>query len=428
LSLFALGNTTQNSSTVLSPSAFSLNGLGGMTAGFSNGSVQLSVPVASSVIGTNGISISTNGNSVSISNIGMNLSAGTTSNNLTNFVFSNSNGVSFGLSGSTVTASAAGGGGGATTAGLFAIGNTTQNSSTALPLSSMPFNAIGGITWGYSNGSIQVSAPATSSLSATGGVSISTNGSTISIGAPVQVTLSTYEPYPMGNQNNTVVLAANSGTSGSCSFWPMELRAPVSAGFLDMVMQANFSTVGAVSGQQSATHAFGIYSRGTGANSTTLSVVASASFGISVTYNNGSASINQPTTSGYSGYATGSFSRTDAAISNSQLARVQFPVNALLSAGEYWLGLFARVSTSSNAVGSYLGYLGNQMTITGLAPLGSSSSAFSTGTNLVGMQGAPWLVGMGVHTGATSTLPSTLAISQFTANLSMIPYMKFVST
>ena len=35
----------------------------------------------------------------------INLSAGTTSNNLTNAVFSNSNGVTFGLSGSTVTAS-----------------------------------------------------------------------------------------------------------------------------------------------------------------------------------------------------------------------------------------------------------------------------------------------------------------------------------
>jgi hypothetical protein len=42
----------------------------------------------------------------------VNLSAGTTSNNLTNFVLSNANGVSFGLNGSTVTASVAGAGGG----------------------------------------------------------------------------------------------------------------------------------------------------------------------------------------------------------------------------------------------------------------------------------------------------------------------------
>ena len=44
----------------------------------------------------------------------INVSAGTTSNNLQTIVFSNSNGMSFGLNGSTVTASAAGGGGGFT--------------------------------------------------------------------------------------------------------------------------------------------------------------------------------------------------------------------------------------------------------------------------------------------------------------------------
>ena len=45
----------------------------------------------------------------------INVSAGTTSNNLQTVVFSNSNGVTFGLNGSTITASAAGGGGAAPT-------------------------------------------------------------------------------------------------------------------------------------------------------------------------------------------------------------------------------------------------------------------------------------------------------------------------
>jgi len=520
LSLFALGNTTQNSSTALNASALSFNALGGMTMGYSNGSIQASAPGTSSIVGVGGISISTNGSTVSISN-NINLSAGTTSNLGTAWVFSNSNGVSFGLNGSTVTASVAGGGagsvnfsagttsgnlasavfsnsnnvsfglngstitgtatfaqsnqtegryaignttgqsssstfdartmsfsgaggvsvgysgnalvisggagGGATTGGFYALGNTTQNSSTTLALSAMSFNGLGALTVGYSNSSIQVSAPATSSLSATGAVSISTNGSTISIGAPAQSTLSTYEPYPIVNASTTV-LTANSGTTGSCSFFPFEIHAPVSAGFLDLVAQAQFSTVGAVSGQQSVTHAFGIYSRGTGANSTTLSVVASTSFGVSVTYNNGSATVNQPLTSAYSGYSTGTYTRTDNSISSSMLARVQFPVNTLLQPGEYWLGLFARGSSSSNAVGSYLAWLGNQITMTNLAPLGSNSSAFSTGTNLAGMSGAPWLMGMGVFTGVTTTLPSTLALSGLTGNLSVLPYMKFVST
>jgi hypothetical protein len=50
----------------------------------------------------------------------INVSAGTTSQNLSNIVFSNSNGVTFGLNGSTLTASAAGGGGGGGTVGQWA--------------------------------------------------------------------------------------------------------------------------------------------------------------------------------------------------------------------------------------------------------------------------------------------------------------------
>lgn len=49
----------------------------------------------------------------------INISGGTTSNNLTNIVFSNSNGVTFGLNGSTLTASVNAGGGAGGTATLW---------------------------------------------------------------------------------------------------------------------------------------------------------------------------------------------------------------------------------------------------------------------------------------------------------------------
>jgi hypothetical protein len=73
--------------------------------------------------GINNISLSqstdANGATISINQTGgggggltnINVSAGTTSNNLSNIVFSNGNGVTFGLNGSTVTASVAAGGG-----------------------------------------------------------------------------------------------------------------------------------------------------------------------------------------------------------------------------------------------------------------------------------------------------------------------------
>lgn len=73
----------------------------GVTALISSGTYNLA--------GGANITLSQNGNNVSI--IGgagggggsLNISAGTTSNNLTNVVFSNSNGISFGLNGSTIT-------------------------------------------------------------------------------------------------------------------------------------------------------------------------------------------------------------------------------------------------------------------------------------------------------------------------------------
>lgn len=73
----------------------------------------------------------------------------------------------------------AGAGGGASTAGIFATGNTTNNSTTTVALSSQLFNFQGGVTGGFSAGSIQISAPSLSSLSNSNNVSFGTNGSTI---------------------------------------------------------------------------------------------------------------------------------------------------------------------------------------------------------------------------------------------------------
>lgn len=109
---FALtGNTVGN--TTASGSTIALSGGNNITLSGTNGSViRIDAPASSSLVGTNGISISTNGSTVSISGLGVNVSAGTTSNNMTAMTFSNANGVSFGLNGSVVTGSVAPAGGG----------------------------------------------------------------------------------------------------------------------------------------------------------------------------------------------------------------------------------------------------------------------------------------------------------------------------
>ncbi len=135
---------------------------------------------------SNGVSfgISTGaGNSVTLtaSHDGLtniNVSAGTTSGNLSNVVFSNSNGVSFGLNGSTITASAVGGGG-AMYANLSGntSGNTTASGST------LNLSGINITLSGTNNSQIAISAPATSSLSAGNNITITSNGSTIGFSA-----------------------------------------------------------------------------------------------------------------------------------------------------------------------------------------------------------------------------------------------------
>ena len=75
----------------------------------------------------------------------INVSAGTTSNNLSALTFSNSNGVSFGLNGSVLTASA-----GQTTISVvnFSAGTTSQN------LQSVVFSNANGVSFGLNGGTI----------------------------------------------------------------------------------------------------------------------------------------------------------------------------------------------------------------------------------------------------------------------------------
>ncbi|MDH4322684.1 MAG: hypothetical protein OEW90_00945 [Betaproteobacteria bacterium] len=85
---YALGNTVgQSSSSTFDARSFSVSGMGVASMGWSNGALIVSVPS-----GGGGIT-------------NINVSAGTTSQNLSKFEFNNANGVSFGLNGSTVTAS-----------------------------------------------------------------------------------------------------------------------------------------------------------------------------------------------------------------------------------------------------------------------------------------------------------------------------------
>lgn len=108
-------------------------------------------------------------------------SGGTTSNNLATLVFSNSNAVTFGLNGGTLTASfSTGAGAGVSNATIYVGGNSTgQSTSSTFPLSNLTLVGGGLISIGESLGSIQISGPSTAVLTQMS-VGFSTDGNTAS--------------------------------------------------------------------------------------------------------------------------------------------------------------------------------------------------------------------------------------------------------
>jgi hypothetical protein len=214
-----------------------LTNLSGTTASASNG---LTLSLSAAAPGAGG---------------GAALSAGTQSVSTGTVNFANSNGISFGMSGSNqITASYTVPTQSAQTANLYVSSNSTQLSSTAgVDLRSITFQGAGNVSIGVSQGKVLVSGaggagggialansqttytsgtanliegggaitiasttgqqfnfsvPATSSLSATGALSIVTNGSTISIGVPYD----TNNFYQNMDRGATALLGTANGT------------------------------------------------------------------------------------------------------------------------------------------------------------------------------------------------------------------------
>lgn len=475
LSLYGLGNTTQNSSTVLNASAISYNGLGIVTVGYSNGSIQLSATQSnqafsaaggSSAFQTLGFSdnsnvsftntngsvgvVSLRGSFYAVSNTTQSTSM---TQNLNALSFHGAGIASVGASNGSIIISVPAGGGAGDGYNILAAGTQTANTT-----GTVVFSNSNNMTFGMSNNSIVTASfnainvgvsdlgntlGTTGTVEGAGGqylfvgsqgitLSQSTNGAnsgtvTILGVAPVF----SYEPYPF-NQSASSVLSANTNTSGAASFFPFIVAEPVAAGMLMMVQSMNFVTVGAASGRQSQTISYGLYSQGTGTNSTKLSAFTSHSYALEVTGNASSYTINQPTSSNTAGYTTGTTNSSGVNISSGYTGfkNVQFPVQSTLSPGNYWLGLFVRNSTSSNNVGisqSFVGGIIGSATVQNIAPIGSFSTAFSTGTNVL-LRWGPYRIGQASFTSAAQTnLPGTVALSAMTHNVPVIPHMYFWS-
>jgi hypothetical protein len=431
ISLFALGNTTQNSSTLLNASNLSLNGLGIITAGFSNGSIQLSASQSNqqlSMYAVSNTSASSSGTgnasalsfqgagiaSVGVSNGSVlinvpagapspvNFSAGTTSNNLGSVVFSNSNGVSFGLNGSTITASVAAAGGGI----ALANSQTTYTSGTA------HLSVVGGaMTIASTTGqSFNFSVPQTSSLSAVGPLTITPNGSTISFSAFA----TTYNSSVFGKQLEWAQSSSSLGQN-SVFLWPEVVHDYVCGSVLKMPVMLTVSSSAAAAQTRGYTMEFGVYTRNA-TNSTVLSRHYSTSYTASVSQNsNGTLNIGIITgVQNSTSYNTLSASSAGVGLSASVHGAREFivPWNSTIAPGEYW---FALRNSSSSA-----GVAGSGFQVSHI--IGSSSTQNRLGLSINSTNpGIAQNIGMGVYSATSGALPAGISMTQINQSGLMVP-------
>jgi hypothetical protein len=139
LTFFASSNTTgESSSSSFDQASINIRGAGIASVGYSGGELIISVPAGGGV-GDGG-------------NV---LAAGTqTATTLGTVLFADSNGISFGMSGSTrITASYTV----PSEISAFAVGNTTQSSSGTIPFANWSVRGEGNVSVGVSNGSLVIS-------------------------------------------------------------------------------------------------------------------------------------------------------------------------------------------------------------------------------------------------------------------------------
>lgn len=328
---------------------------------------------ASGTIASNGISIS-----VAAPGGGGALAASASNGSFTfsTLGFSNANNVTFGTSaGSIITASVAAPGAAAENnwvnlLGANTAGNTTVSGSTI---------GVSGInlTLSGTNGSAwNISAPATSSLSATGQVSISTNGSTISIGVPNQVYESRYNEF---KESPMVV-----GQQGQATLHVQPWIIP-NLHMDRVIIHVVFSNSSNSSGSGTFSNWVGIYTN----NASTLSLLASASISNAVTMSGTAGSYSQ-----FGGFRQRSIGLTQT-----------------LTEGMYWIGMINR-STTGGANMSYSQVLNSQINSNFSGEFGVASAA----TKALSL-------GFGVYTASTTALPNSIGFTQIngTASLALRP-------
>lgn len=319
---------------------------------------------ASGTIASNGISVS-----VAAPGGGANLTFqdSATTLQVTKAIFSNANGVTFGFataaSIATVTGSVAAQSN--QTVGMYATGNTTNNSSSTFDARTLgSINAQGGLTAGFSNGSIQLSVPATSSLVGVNGISIATAGSTISISA-AEFTRSRFNPFM------EAVAAAGQHGQGSLHIHP--IPDPDHFQFDRVGFDINWTNATNSSGSATVSMWAGLYTR----NASTLSSLASASKSVAITF-----------------AGTGGNNSLQA---GGRLFTMGWTTT--ITKADLWMGVVYR-TTSGNTDGSFSQYMVSDINSNFSGIFGAASNASNQDR-----------LGLGYFSATTSGIPASIAFS-----------------
>lgn len=376
ITLYATGNTTQNSSTVINANSLLFGGRGNVSVGFSNGSIQIS---------------DTGAAGGGITNI--NISAGTTSNNLSAFTLANSNNITFGLDGSTVTASF-----NAINVGVSTAGNTAGTTGTVE-------GAGGQYLFVGSNG-------ITLSQSTNGA-----NSGTVTINGDAR-TLSGLYWGPMAGLGGPGYFAQSSFSLGQNSLYlyPIQIEDYLTVDHVRVPVMVTNSSSAAASIQKGYTYQFGIYTRNA-TNATVLTRHYSTSYTLAASHNsNASWMLSLITAIGDStSYNTLTASSAGLNLSASLHGAREFimPISSLMSPGEYWLGLVASTSTAGGA-GSVL-----QLSNLGIAVQTFNRPGLSTNATNSG-----WykFMGHGTYSATTAAMPAGISATQIN-QLGSMPIM-----
>lgn len=343
---------------------------------------------------------------------------------VTKAIFSNLNGVTFGLSTAaslaTVTASVAAQTN--QTLGLYATGNTTNNSSTTFDARTAgTWNALGAVTVGFSNGSVQLSAPATSSIVGMNGISISTAGSTISV---MNVPLSALDPFSGGQP------VSNSSLGQSTLYIaPFDVAEPLSASRINFFLSLTHTYSGAPANSTAwLALGYGLYTKMTGASSERLSLLTS----YSLSYMSASASsstrlsvTNYIGLSNATSHSTSQYGVQNASVSNylgSSLAgfrEIALPLGLVLNPGRYWLAFSNQSASQGASMVLAHSILQNQYSNNiAYRPFGAVSAASNAS-----FYGAS--EGLGIYSAQTAAFPASIPLSSDSirgAPVMTIPY------